>query len=66
MLRIKRALRRDGKDVWDYVEAAQIYELFHSDVGECAWCELEHVRMARVRAGKEPTDFDENASSYPL
>ena len=65
VLRIKRALRRDGKDVRDYVEAAQIDELFHRDVEERARRELEHARMARVRAGKEPADFDENARSYP-
>ena len=60
VLRIKRALRRDGKDIRDYVEAAQIDELFHRDVEERARREHEHARMARVRAGKEPADFDEN------
>jgi hypothetical protein len=62
VLRIKRALRRDGKDVRDYVEAAEIDELFHRDVEERTRRELEHARMARVRAGKEPPaeEFDEN------
>jgi hypothetical protein len=66
VLRIKRALRRDGKDVRDYVEAAQIDELFLRDVEERARREHEHARMARVRAGKEPADFDENARLYPF
>ena len=66
VLRIKRALRRDGKDVRDYVEAAQIDEMFHRDVEERARREHEHARMARVRAGKEPADFDENARLYPF
>jgi len=43
VLRIKRALRREGKDVRDYVEVAQIDELFHRDVEERARREREHV-----------------------
>jgi len=66
ILRIKRALRRDGKDVRDYVEAAQIDELFHRDVEERARREHEYARKARVRAGKEPADFNENARLYPF
>ncbi|KAI9441934.1 hypothetical protein H4582DRAFT_1426820 [Lactarius indigo] len=64
VLRIKRALRRDGKDVRDYVEAAQIDELFQRDVEERARREREHARIARVRAGKEPAGFDENARVF--
>jgi hypothetical protein len=60
VLRIKRVLRRDGKDVRDYVEAAQIDEMFRRDVEERARRESEHARMARVRAGKESADLDEN------
>jgi hypothetical protein len=58
VLRIKRVLRREGKDVRDYVEAAQIDEMFHRDVEERARRESEHARMARVRAGKEPESAD--------
>ena len=36
VLRIKRVLRREGKDVRDYVEAAQIDEMFRRDVEERA------------------------------
>jgi hypothetical protein len=67
VLRIKRVLRREGKDVRDYVEAAQIDEMFHRDVEERARRESEHARMARVRAGKEPesADFgDENTHVF--
>jgi hypothetical protein len=62
VLRIKRALRRDGKDIRDYVEAAQIDELYHRDVEERARRERERGHMAHMRAGQEPSDFDENTA----
>lgn len=51
VLRIKRVLRREGKDVRDYVEAAQIDEMFRRDVEE----------RARREARKESESGDENS-----
>jgi hypothetical protein len=63
VLRIKRALRRDGKDVRDYVEADQIDDLFRRDVEERGRRERERGRMARMRSGQEPSNSDENTRS---
>jgi hypothetical protein len=63
VLRIKRALRRDGKDIRDYVEADQIDELFRRDVEERGRRERERGRMARMRSGQEQSDSDENTRS---
>jgi hypothetical protein len=63
VLRIKRALRRDGKDVRDYVEADQIDELFRRDVEERARRERERGRMARMRSGQELSDSEDNTRS---
>lgn len=62
VLRIKRALRKDGKDVRDYIEAPQIDELYHRDVEERARRERERGRMARIRSGQEPSDLDESTT----
>ncbi|KAH9996968.1 Rho GTPase activation protein [Russula compacta] len=64
VLRIKRALRRDGKDIRDYVEAEQINELYHHDVEERARRERERGRMARMRAGQESSDCDKNTHIF--
>lgn len=66
VLRIKRALRRDGKDIRDYIEAEQINELYHRDVEERARRERERGRMARMRAGQESSDCDGKTRSYPF
>jgi hypothetical protein len=63
VLRIKRALRADGKDIRDYVEADHIDELFRRDVDERARRERERGRMARMRSGQEPFDSNENIRS---
>ena len=63
VLRIKRALRRDGNDIRDYVEADQIDELFRRDVEERGRRERERGRMARMRSGQELSDSDENTRS---
>jgi hypothetical protein len=63
VLRIKRVLRKDGKDIRDYVEAGQIDELYHQDVEERARRERERARMARMRNGQELSNFDENTRS---
>jgi hypothetical protein len=63
VLHIKRALRADGKDIRDYVEADQIDELFRRDVEERTRRERERGRMARMRSGQELSDSDENARS---
>jgi hypothetical protein len=64
VLRIKRVLRKDGKDIRDYVEAGQIDELFHQDVEERARRERERARMARMRNGQELSNFDENTHIF--
>jgi hypothetical protein len=66
VLRIKRALRADGKDIRDYVEADQIDELFRRDVEERAMRERERGRMARMRSGQEQSDSDENTRPSSL
>lgn len=66
VLRIKRALRRDGKDIRDYLEAGQINDLYHRDVDERARRERERGRMARIRAGQEPSQTDESTRSSHL
>ena len=63
VLHIKRALRSDGKDIRDYVEADQIDELIRRDVEERTRRERERGRMARVRSGQELSDSDENTRS---
>ena len=63
VLRIKRVLRKDGKDIRDYVEAGQIDELYHRDVEERARRERERARMARMRNGQELSNLDENTRS---
>ncbi len=63
VLRIKRVLRNDGKDVRDYVEAGQIDELYHRDIEERARRERERGRMARMRTGQELSDTDDNTRS---
>jgi hypothetical protein len=60
---MKRALRGDGKDIRDYVEADQIDELIRRDVEERTRRELERGWMARVRSGQELSDSDENTRS---
>jgi hypothetical protein len=63
VLRIKRVLRKDGKDIRDYIEAAQIDELYHRDVEERVRRERERGRMARMRTGQELSDSDESTRS---
>jgi hypothetical protein len=63
VLRIKRVLRNDGKDIRDYVEAGQIDQLYHRDIEERARREQDRVRMARMRAGQELSDSDDNTRS---
>lgn len=60
VLRIKRVLRNDGKDVRDYVEAGQIDEMYHRDIEERARRERERGRMSRMRTGQELSDSDHN------
>ena len=64
VLRIKRVLRNEGKDIRDYVEAGQIDQLYHRDIEERARREQERARMARMRAGQELSDSDDNTRSY--
>jgi hypothetical protein len=64
VLRIKRVLRTEGKDIRDYVEAGQIDELYHRDVEERARREQERARMARMRTGQELSDSDDNTRSF--
>jgi hypothetical protein len=63
VLRIKRVLRKDGKDIGDYVEAGQIDELYHRDVEERMTRERERGRMARMRTGQDLSDSNENTRS---
>ena len=63
VLRIKRVLRNEGKDIRDYIEAGQIDELYHRDIEERARREHERARMARVRTGQEMSDSDDNTRS---
>lgn len=63
VLRIKRVLRNDGKDIRDYVEAGQIDQLYHRDIEERTRREQERVRMARMRTGKELSDSDDSTRS---
>jgi hypothetical protein len=63
VLRIKRVLRNDGKDIRDYVEAGQIDELYHRDIEERARREQGRARMARLRSGQELSDSDDNIRS---
>ena len=60
VLRIKRVLHKDGKDIRDYVEAGQIDELYHRDVEERARRERERGKMARMRTGQEAPAIEEN------
>jgi len=64
VLRIKRVLCRDGKDIRDYVEVGQINELYHRDLDERARRERERERMARMRLGQEAPDPDGNMRSF--
>ncbi|KAI0291227.1 hypothetical protein B0F90DRAFT_387327 [Multifurca ochricompacta] len=64
VLRIKRTLSRDGRDVRDYLEAPQIDEIYKRDIEERARRERERGRMARMRAGQEPSDLDENTHIF--
>jgi hypothetical protein len=63
VLRIKRVLRNDGKDIRDYVEAGQIDQLYHQDIEERARREQERARMAKMRTGQELSDSDDNTRS---
>jgi hypothetical protein len=63
VLRIKRVLRNEGKDIRDYVEAGQIDELYHRDIEERARREQERARMARMRTAQELSDSDDNIRS---
>jgi len=60
---MKHALRGDGKDIRDYIEADQINELIRWDVEEHTWRELERGWMAHVRSGQKLSDSDENTCS---
>lgn len=64
VLRIKRVLHKDGKDIRDYVEAGQIDELYHRDIEERARRERDRAKMAKMRTGLESPDFDENTRSF--
>jgi hypothetical protein len=63
VLHMKRALRGNGKDICDYVEADQIDELICRDIEERTWRELKRGWMAHVRSGQELSDSDENTRS---
>jgi hypothetical protein len=63
VLRIKRVLRNDGKDIRDYVEAGQIDELYHRDIEERARREQERARIVRMRTGQDLSDSDDNTRS---
>lgn len=64
VLRLKRVLRNDRRDIRDYVEAGQIDELYHRDIEERARREQERGKMARMRTGQELSDSDDNTRSY--